>query len=109
LASRVVLAGERIVVAGGAVGFEDEVEVRPAEVGDVVAEWLVDVWSGEAVRLDEVEDGVLEVTAGGLVSAFDDRLRFYRRDPLVDEGFADRSAQRFKALRRGRPACARGW
>jgi hypothetical protein len=63
------VSGERVVVVGGSVGFDDEALGWPAEVGDdgsrPDAEWDVDVGVGQAAAEDEVEDDVLEDAASG--------------------------------------------
>jgi hypothetical protein len=67
LALGVVLARDRVVVPGGAVGLDDEAVVRPAEVGDHAAaadrQRDVHVRAREPAALDESEHDVLEVAS----------------------------------------------
>jgi hypothetical protein len=69
LAFGVVGSGLRRVVPLGAVGFDDEVVVGPAEVGDdaaaVEVHGDVDVWWWEAGCGEQVVDAVLQLGAGG--------------------------------------------
>ena len=69
LALGVVLAGEAVVVPGGAVGLDDEAPAGPAEVGDdafvIDREQDVDVGVLEAGVEEEVEHRVLELAPGG--------------------------------------------
>jgi len=64
-------------VGAGAVGFHDEHEVGPDEVGRVVAAVVVDEGRREFRVVDELEEALLELGAGDLgrrVSEGRDRL-----------------------------------
>jgi hypothetical protein len=107
-ALRVVVTRERVVVRLGAVGFDDQVAVRPAEVGDVVAEALIDERVFEAGLADEVEDEVFELVGGGLEVGCDgSELRgsclcqvFGRDETLVERGSRG-SSERVERQHRG--------
>jgi hypothetical protein len=69
LALDVILAGERVIVPGGAVGLDDEPAIRPAEVRDhattVEHQWAVDIRRLQPGGSDEIQDDILEDGAGG--------------------------------------------
>jgi hypothetical protein len=97
LALGVIASRNRVVVPGLAVGFEDEVVVGPAEVGDgAVRERLVDLGRREARSFEEVQDEVFEVASGRFRRLVEELRRFLWRDALAGEGFADRSAVWFE-------------
>jgi hypothetical protein len=119
----VVFAGEAVVVPFGAVDFDDQVVVGPAEVGDQPAalnpDRLVDVGTLKPGIENEVEHGVLELAAGRCVAGGEDLPEVGDAragaeaveggQDLVDGdevalGFADRASQRavVEGWRRGR-------
>ena len=85
LALRVVFASELVVVPRGAVGLDDETLLGPAEVRDdtaaAAAQRLVHLGMREAATQDEVEDGVLELAAGGRGAGGDDASELRRAGP----------------------------